>query len=319
VLSHTVQVVFLVSAPLSGRSPLGSPAKSARIRRAIPIAAPALCGVAAAIALAGAPAASASVASPSAASATVTRAYVHHPSANVAAGKSATTDVRLLSVATPAATSASAAPEKYTVQSGDTLSAIAQRYYQDSDFWPAIYWANDSQIQYANLIQVGQVLTIPAKPASIPAAPTDLSPAPAPAPVQAPAPATDSETYAPAAQSAPVQSAPVQSAPVQSTPVQSAPVQSAPVEAAPVQSTTVSTTGDSSFQACVISRESGGNSQVMNSSGHYGLYQFSASTWAAYGGNPADFGNASVAEQNQVFDNAMAAGGENNWAPYDGC
>jgi len=26
-----------------------------------------------------------------------------------------------------------------------------------------------------------------------------------------------------------------------------------------------------------------------------------------------------VAEQNQVFDNAMAAGGEFNWAPYDGC
>ena len=57
----------------------------------------------------------------------------------------------------------------------------------------------------------------------------------------------------------------------------------------------------------------------MNSSGHYGLYQFSASTWAAYGGNPADFGNASVAEQNQVFDNAIAAGGQSNWAPYDGC
>ena len=75
----------------------------------------------------------------------------------------------------------------------------------------------------------------------------------------------------------------------------------------------------SSFQACVIAAESGGNPQVMNSSGHYGLYQFSASTWAAYGGNPADFGNASVAEQNQVFDNAIAAGGESNWAPYDGC
>jgi len=75
----------------------------------------------------------------------------------------------------------------------------------------------------------------------------------------------------------------------------------------------------SSFQACVIARESGGNPQVMNASGHYGLYQFSASTWAAYGGNPADFGDASVAEQNQVFANAMAAGGESNWAPYDGC
>lgn len=76
----------------------------------------------------------------------------------------------------------------------------------------------------------------------------------------------------------------------------------------------------SGFQACVISRESGGNSQIMNSSGHYGLYQFSYDTWVAYGGNPADFGHASVAEQNQVFDNAMATpGGAGNWAPYDGC
>jgi LysM repeat protein len=77
--------------------------------------------------------------------------------------------------------------------------------------------------------------------------------------------------------------------------------------------------GTTAFQECVISRESGGDAQAMNSSGHYGLYQFSASTWAEYGGNPADFGNASVAEQNQVFDNAIAAGGESNWAPYDGC
>jgi hypothetical protein len=78
--------------------------------------------------------------------------------------------------------------------------------------------------------------------------------------------------------------------------------------------------GGGGFQSCVIARESGGNSQVMNSSGHYGLYQFSASTWAAYGGNPADFGNASVAEQNQIFNNAMAtAGGAANWSPYDGC
>ena len=73
------------------------------------------------------------------------------------------------------------------------------------------------------------------------------------------------------------------------------------------------------FGACVISRESGGNSQVMNSTGHYGLYQFSASTWAGYGGNPADFGHATVAEQEQVFSSALAAGGQSNWSPYDGC
>jgi soluble lytic murein transglycosylase-like protein len=69
----------------------------------------------------------------------------------------------------------------------------------------------------------------------------------------------------------------------------------------------------------VIARESGGNPQIMNATGHYGLYQFSESTWIAYGGSAADFGHASVAEQNQVFANALAAGGESNWAPYDGC
>ena len=75
----------------------------------------------------------------------------------------------------------------------------------------------------------------------------------------------------------------------------------------------------SSFQACVIARESGGNPQVMNASGHFGLYQFSLATWVEYGGSPSLFGHATVAYQNQVFANAMARGGKFNWAPYDGC
>jgi hypothetical protein len=90
---------------------------------------------------------------------------------------------------------------------------------------------------------------------------------------------------------------------------------------APVQhsDTTVSTAGDSSFQRCVIQRESGGNTQVTNASGHWGLYQFSESTWEAYGGSAADFGHAGADVQNQVFANAMAQGGESNWSLYDGC
>lgn len=88
----------------------------------------------------------------------------------------------------------------------------------------------------------------------------------------------------------------------------------------PVANSQVNPGSYGGFQACVISRESGGNSQVMNSSGHYGLYQFSASTWADNGGNPADFGHASVAEQNAVFATAMSKpGGAENWSPYDGC
>jgi LysM repeat protein len=194
---------------------------------------------------------------------------------------------------------AASSATSYTVRSGDSLSSIAKHVYQNPDAWPVLYWANHSQIQWANIISTGQVLHVPALPARIPAPPGELGP-PAPAPAPAPAPVTTA--------------APQQAAPVQST-ASYAPAQSAPA--------TVSTysggTPGGSFGQCVVSRESGGNSQVMNSSVHYGLYQFSASTWAAYGGNPADFGHASVSEQNQVFSNALAAGGQSNWAPYDGC
>ena len=215
--------------------------------------------------------------------------------AAVTAKPAGATSARLVSASRPAAKHA-AAPVTYTVKSGDTLSTIARHYYQDPNFWSAIYWANTHQIRYANEIQVGQVLTIPAKPAHAPAPPSELS-APAPAPVHS--------------------SSHEEAAPVQHH-YQYATERTAAVES-PVHSTTVSTAGDSSFQQCVISRESGGNSQVMNSSGHYGLYQFSSSTWAAYGGNPSDFGHASVSEQSQVFDNAIAAGGQSNWSAYDGC
>lgn len=285
VTSAPVQAAFFVSATYSGRNPLGSPAKHARtrFRRRLPVAAaPALFGVAAAVALANAPAAFASAGqapadSSTAAAATAFTAAVQ-PSAD-----------RLLAVSVAPARQTSARPAKYTVKSGDTLSSIAQHLYQNQAYWTALYWANQKTIKYANVIQVGQVLTVPAKPAHIPAPPSVLGPAPAPAPAPATAPVAAS----------------------QETSDTGAP--------APVRSGSVSTSGMGSYQQCVIARESGGNSQVMNSSGHYGLYQFSASTWAAYGGNPADFGNASVAEQNQVFSNAIAAGGQSNWSPYDGC
>jgi LysM repeat protein len=280
VTRRTVQAAFLVSANSSGGNLLGSPATPVRNRlaRRLPaVAAPVLCGAAAAFAVAATPATS---------MAATTQAQGHHAAATV---QRPAATARLTSVTRPAANTTAAV--SYTVQSGDTLSAIAQRYYSNPSFWTALFAANQGEIANPNLIQVGQVLTVPAKPANAPAAPSGFSAAPAPAP--APAQSSSYEAPAPVQQSAP---------------------QSASVESAPMQQA-----GDSSFQQCVISRESGGNPQVMNSSGHYGLYQFSASTWAEYGGNPADFGHASAAEQDQVFDNAMAAGGQSNWAPYDGC
>ena len=177
------------------------------------------------------------------------------------------------------------APFTVTVRAGDTLSLLAGAACGTSADWSGLYAENKGVIGgNPDVISIGQVLKVHCYD------PGYTWPAPPP---PAPAPQYSAPARQPAAGSAPVQ-------------------QDA--------GTTVSTAGDSSFQACVIARESGGNSQVVNASGHYGLYQFSASTWAAYGGNPADFGSASVSEQNQVFANAMASpGGASNWAPYDGC
>ena len=247
----------------------------------------ALAGLAAAVA--AAPGASAAVLPPAQAP---VQAMVHPAGAAAANAAVTVADVvRDLSAAQPKGKHHRTLPSTYTVKSGDTLTSIAQRLYHSPEYWTALYWANHAKVRYADAIEAGQVLAVPAKPARAPKAPTALDPAPAP--VQATA-ATSSGTATTA-------SVTTQSA--QSSSAQTA--------------TTYS--GGSAFQQCVIARESGGNSQAMNASGHYGLYQFSYATWVAYGGNPADFGNASVAEQNQVFANAMAAGGESNWAPYDGC
>ena len=204
----------------------------------------------------------------------------------VAAGALMSRDETLAAVKRAALTTAPARPTSYTVRSGDSLSAIAGKVYHKQNAWPVLYWANRDKIHWANIVGEGQVLKVPALPAKIPAAPSQLGPAPAPAPAPAAAPAAASSST---------------SAPARAT----------------VSGSYSGASG--SYASCVIARESGGNSQVMNSSGHYGLYQFSSSTWAAYGGSAGDFGHASVSEQNRVFNNAMAQGGQSNWSPYDGC
>jgi hypothetical protein len=175
-------------------------------------------------------------------------------------------------------------PAHIFVRRGDSLSGIATRYRIE---WPGLYEANRATIGgNPSMLNVGERLRIP-------------SPATA---------ARLAASYRPPAVVAPVSSA---SEPTQFT----APTQSAPSAGVPAQPAAPA----GSFQQCVISRESGGNAQVMNGSGHYGLYQFSYSSWVAAGGNPADFGNASVAAQNQAFATAYAQDGTAPWAPYDGC
>lgn len=82
-----------------------------------------------------------------------------------------------------------------------------------------------------------------------------------------------------------------------------------------VRASSTSYSPSSGFEACVIQRESNGEPQVMNASGHWGLYQFSYSTWVANGGAPGDWGHAGPAEQHAVFVRSSPS----NWQRYDGC
>jgi LysM repeat protein len=60
----------------------------------------------------------------------------------------------------------------YTVQSGDTLSGIAQRTLGDAARWREIYDANRDQISNPNLIYAGMVLRIPGGTLQAPPPPT---------------------------------------------------------------------------------------------------------------------------------------------------
>ena len=173
------------------------------------------------------------------------------------------------------------APAQYTVKSGDTLSSIAGHEYGSARAWPALWWVNRHKVHNPEMIRVGQRLTLSSwHPRKAWLNRAALAAVPAPA-VSAPvAPATVTQ---------------------------------------PASTSTATYSGGSGYQACVIAAESGGNPSAVNpSSGAGGLYQFLPSTWAALGhsGLPQ---NASVAEQNQAFQQEYAQSGTSAWSPYDGC
>ncbi len=51
--------------------------------------------------------------------------------------------------------------EFYTIEKGDTLSAIAKRFYGDANAYPRIFEANREVIKDADLIYPGQKIRIP--------------------------------------------------------------------------------------------------------------------------------------------------------------
>ena len=147
------------------------------------------------------------------------------------------------------------ADEAYTVQSGDTLSTISQKYVGDNSLINAI--AESNSISDINLIYSGQQLTIP----------------------------TEGSTQAAAEPQAAVQEAPVQAEPVQAeqpvvqetvqTETQAAPV--AETQAAPAVTETAATPAStSSAKEWIAQKESSGSYTATN--GRYiGRYQLDSS------------------------------------------
>jgi hypothetical protein len=74
----------------------------------------------------------------------------------------------------------------------------------------------------------------------------------------------------------------------------------------------------SALGECIRNAEEGG-SYAWGPGNGGGAYQFTIGTWEHYGGAASEFGAAGPAYQDQIFDNAINAGGASNWTAYDGC
>jgi LysM repeat protein len=172
-------------------------------------------------------------------------------------------------------------PASYTVQQGDSLSAIAAHTYGKAADWPAVWWVNRHQVANPNLITAGQRLRLPASgqvPAWMARAAQAAIPAPPPAP---------------AAVSIP---------------------QASPSAAAPVSTAAPASSGGANWSA-IAACESGGNWSASTGNGFYGGLQFTEQTWLGYGGGQyaSSANQATKAQQIAVAERVLAGQGIGAW------
>ena len=190
-----------------------------------------------------------------------------------------------------------AARSAYIVRSGDSLSRISAKFCGTAADFPSL--AAASGIANPNLIYPGQSITLNCHaPVPAPAAPAHLTAAHHRA-RHASHHADRNNHTRPAGR------------------------HKAPGRHARGSEGHVGTGGMGAFEACVISRESGGNPRAVNpSSGAGGLFQFLPSTWASLGyasAYPGGAQTAPVSVQEAAFAKLYAEAGTSPWAPYDGC
>ena len=175
-------------------------------------------------------------------------------------------------------------PASYTVQQGDSLSAIAAHTYGKAADWPAVWWVNRHQVANPNQIAAGQRLRLPTRsqvPAWMARAARTAIPAPAPARAAVSVPQASPSATAPVSTAAP---------------------------AAPASS------GGANWSA-IAACESGGNWSANTGNGFYGGLQFTQQTWLGYGGGQyASSANlASESQQIAVAERVLVGQGIGAW------
>jgi LysM repeat protein len=172
-------------------------------------------------------------------------------------------------------------PASYTVQQGDSLSAIAAHTYGKAADWPAVWWVNRHQVANPNLITAGQRLRLPAS-GQVPAWMALAAQAAIPTPP--PAPAAVSVT------------------------------QASPPAAASVSTAAPASSGGANWSA-IAACESGGNWSASTGNGFYGGLQFTEQTWLGYGGGQyaSSANQATKAQQIAVAERVLAGQGIGAW------
>ena len=171
-------------------------------------------------------------------------------------------------------------PASYTVQQGDSLSAIAAHTYGKAADWPAVWWVNRHQVANPNLITAGQRLRLPAS-GQVPAWMARAAQAAIPAPPPAPAVSV---------------------------------TQASPPAAAPVSTAAPASSGGANWSA-IAACESGGNWSASTGNGFYGGLQFTEQTWLGYGGGQyaSSANQATKAQQIAVAERVLAGQGIGAW------
>jgi LysM repeat protein len=233
-------------------------------------------------------------ASPAATAPHVVRAHLDDAALPAAPAHTASTEAAGARAATtrPAKTEASAR-HTYTVQAGNTLSGITQRFYGKDANWRSLYAANESTVSDPNVIYVGEELRLPRH-----------LPAPAAVPAQASAAGGSTHTTAYTPRHAGSGEASGSQASTATTTNLSGTLSCSGLEALWVEaggSTAVEVTA-----ASIAMAESGGNQFATGTVGERGYWQINPVNGALSTYDP--YGNARAA--------VIMSGNGTNWSPW---